>query len=852
VAIKVLPASVAGDADRLARFQREAEVLAALNHPNVAAIYGLEKTPDFTALVMELVEGDDLSQRLARGAIPIDEALPIAKQIADALEAAHEQGIIHRDLKPANIKVRSDGTVKVLDFGLAKAMDPAGASSTDAMHSPTLSMHATMQGVILGTAAYMSPEQARGKAVDRRADIWAFGVVLYEMLTGRTAFAGDTVTDIIAAVVTRAPDWTALPGSTTPSFRRLLAACLEKDPKRRLRDIGDARLEIERIQTGAADATGPAPSAPVVKASSAITRIVAAVVVATVAATWWLGQRAHPAQAAWSEFTQLTDASGVETGPSISPDGTTFAYASNARGSWDVYVQRVGGRNPVLVAGDPNRDELWPAFSPDGKQIAFSDGRGNGGIFVVGATGESVHRLTDFGSNPAWSPDGQQIVFSTEQVRDPYDRATISALWTVDVNGGAPKKIDAGDAIQPAWSPSGKRIAFWQAPGGLRDLVTIPAAGGAHVMLTSDAAVDWAPTWSPDGAFIYFASDRGGSMGIWRIGVDENTGNATGAPETVVSGVDLAMDLPHLSADGRSLVFRSKIESVNPAAIAFDPVTERAGEVRLLQHRTGKLMPISASHDGKWLALNSMFESRQNVFIMRPDGTELTRLTDYVARDWLPGFTPDSQAVTFQSNKGGGAYAGWSIRLDGSNRTLLTDTPDGDTNTPSFSPDGRRIMTTTGNNTEILVGPSSGPLSRKTGTVIKSPALGGGTLYLFGWSPDSRWWNGAIGLPSGQVRGNGIYEVATGVVRQLNDDAGSYIAGWMPESKRLVYLTTSGKLMIQDIDTLKRHEIDVAHMPPPDRYLEIAIAPDGRTIYYGAQQVEANIWKVEQPKTANK
>ena len=230
-------------------------MLASLNHPNIAAIYGLEESGGMTALVMELVEGDDLSQRIARGALPLDEALPIAKQIAEALEAAHDQGIIHRDLKPANIKVRGDGAVKVLDFGLAKAMDPAGASAVNAANSPTLTGHATALGMILGTAAYMAPEQAKGKAVDKRADIWAFGVVLYEMLAGRSAFAGETVTDIIAAVVTRDADWTALPAATPASIRRLLARCLEKDPKRRLRDIGDVRFEIdETIARGFSDA----------------------------------------------------------------------------------------------------------------------------------------------------------------------------------------------------------------------------------------------------------------------------------------------------------------------------------------------------------------------------------------------------------------------------------------------------------------------------------------------------------------------------------------------------------------------------------------------------------------------
>jgi eukaryotic-like serine/threonine-protein kinase len=255
VAIKVLPPSLATDADRLARFQREAEVLASLNHPNIAAIYGLEESGGMTALVMELVEGDDLSQRIARGALLLDEALPIAKQIAEALETAHERGIIHRDLKPANIKVREDGAVKVLDFGLAKAMDPAGASDVNVANSPTLAAHATALGMIIGTAAYMAPEQAKGKAIDKRADIWAFGVVLYEMLAGRSAFAGETVTDIIAAVVTREPEWTALPAGTPPSIRRVLARCLEKDPKRRLRDIGDVRLEIdETIARGSSDA----------------------------------------------------------------------------------------------------------------------------------------------------------------------------------------------------------------------------------------------------------------------------------------------------------------------------------------------------------------------------------------------------------------------------------------------------------------------------------------------------------------------------------------------------------------------------------------------------------------------
>jgi eukaryotic-like serine/threonine-protein kinase len=252
VAIKLLPDAFAADVERLARFEREAKTLASLNHPHIAAIYGFEKSGGAYALVMELVEGDDLSQRIARGAIPLDETLPIAKQIAEALEAAHELGIIHRDLKPANIKVRADGTVKVLDFGLAKAMEsPAGSSSSLSM-SPTITTPAmTQAGMILGTAAYMAPEQARGKLVDRRADIFAFGAVVFEMLTGRRAFGADDVSLTLAFVMTKDPDWTAIPESAPPPLRGLLRRCLAKDPRRRLQAIGEARLQIEDLITGA-------------------------------------------------------------------------------------------------------------------------------------------------------------------------------------------------------------------------------------------------------------------------------------------------------------------------------------------------------------------------------------------------------------------------------------------------------------------------------------------------------------------------------------------------------------------------------------------------------------------------
>ncbi|MEO6409837.1 MAG: protein kinase, partial [Burkholderiaceae bacterium] len=382
VAIKILPDAFAADPDRMARFVREAQTLAALNHPHIAAIYAVERSAGVHALVMELVEGEDLSQRIERGAISLDDALPMAKQIAEALEAAHEQNIIHRDLKPANIKLRPDGTVKVLDFGLAKAADTSAARTS---HSPTFTSPAalTIGGMIIGTAAYMAPEQARGKSVDKRADIWAFGLVLYEMLTGRAAFAGDTVTDILAAVVTREPDWAALPDAAPASLKRLLAHCVEKDPKRRLRDIGDARYEIEEtIARRGGDAhagqssAGP-PVAAATRGAPTLAWTAAAVALASIgiAAAMFSGRwpRPRPVDTRLLRLS-IVHTEGTEVGaPSISPDGTRVAYrARRADGMPMLWVRDLAGGGSQALPG--TEDASMPFWSPDSRDLGFFAG----------------------------------------------------------------------------------------------------------------------------------------------------------------------------------------------------------------------------------------------------------------------------------------------------------------------------------------------------------------------------------------------------------------------------------------------------------------------------------------------
>ena len=464
VALKVLPESVAADAERLARFQREAEVLASLNHPNIAIIHGLEKSEGVTRIVMELVEGPTLADRIAQGAIPLDEALPIARQIAEALEAAHEQGIIHRDLKPANIKVRPDGTVKVLDFGLAKAMEPSAAASSRLSMSPTITTPAmTQAGIILGTAAYMAPEQARGKPVDKRADIWAFGVVLYEMLTGRRAFEGEDVSSILAAVIQSEPRWDGVPASV----RRLLESCFEKDPKKRLRDIGDVWKLLDdqsavptRTQTGILG-----------WAAAGLLALLAAV------ALWapWRDTPSPDRQPVLRLEANLGDdvslvPLAVPTFSSvvISPDGTRLVYVGTVSGGPPkLLTRRLDQPNATELAGTEGARD--PFFSRDGHRVVFWTGRG---VYKVPVDGGGPVLLGEFGSMTGgdWGDEGNLVIGT--------GAPSPNGVLRLSPSGGAGTpllELANGELFHthPQILPGGKAMLL-QVVGGLRARTTTP------------------------------------------------------------------------------------------------------------------------------------------------------------------------------------------------------------------------------------------------------------------------------------------------------------------------------------------------------------------------------------------
>ena len=494
VAIKVLPTAFADDPERLARFTREAQTLASLNHPNIAAIYGIEEVPAVSgstgpgsrALVMELVEGEDLSAHIARGPIPIAEALPIARQIAEALEAAHEQGIVHRDLKPANIKIRADGTVKVLDFGLAKAMDQGAASSLNpnVSHSPTLTHQGTMAGMIIGTAAYMSPEQAKGKAVDKRTDIWGFGVVLYEMLTGQRAFKGEDVSETLASVLKDKLSMDALPVTTPPRLKQLIERCLDRDLKARLRDIGEARLKIARIEAGGPDTAVSVPTASATGFAARVRFLSALVAVLTIALIsgllTWAPWRRTPAPTPRKLLVSIgADASLTGGGANVvlSPDGTTLAFtAQRASQTW-LFVRKLDQLQAVALDG--TEDASSPFFSPDGQWIAFFAGDKLKKVSVAGGAAINLCDAPN-GRGGTWTDD-DTIVFTPASVSN-------TRLMRVPAAGGTSSVFGAlGEgAVTQRWPqalPGGKGVLYTEhsATGGWdrANLVIAPLAGGA-------------------------------------------------------------------------------------------------------------------------------------------------------------------------------------------------------------------------------------------------------------------------------------------------------------------------------------------------------------------------------------
>ncbi len=679
VAIKVLPASYSEDPDRLRRFEHEAKAAGVLNHPNITGVYDFGEADGAPYVVQELLEGETLRVALAAGGLSPRRAVDYAIGIAHGLAAAHEKGIVHRDLKPENLFVTNAGQIKILDFGLAKLTESAGSGSQTNL--PTAAP-ATEPGMVLGTLGYMSPEQVRGRAADHRSDIFSFGAILYEMLSGKRAFHADSAADTMSAILKEdPPELSVTNRNISPALERIIRHCLEKTPERRLHSAHDLAFELESLT----QTSGTAAAVPAERASRLLRpALAAAALAALVAAGFWLGRRGATARASVANgeartFRKVTGLPGYETFPALSPDGQTLAFVKKSAGHEHVYIQRAGGQNPTDLTPDCKEDSTAPAFSPDGNLIAYSSQCEGGGIFLVGATGESARRLAPLGSGAAWAPDGREIVFDTESHWTPYSRSGVSELWVAEVASGKTRKIHAGDAVQPSVSPRRLRIAYWALPtdGSQRDIWTIPygglKTGEKPVPVTQDAAVDWNPVWSADGRFLYFLSDRDGTMNLWRVPIDEATGKPLGPPEPRTLPTREAGGFG-ISRDGRRLAYVAAEPAFSLDVLSIDPVSGEAKgpPVELLQSSEPIGFP-NLSPDGTLLTFDSQGSVREDLFLVRADGTKLRRLTDDDARDRAPVFMPDGTRIVFQSNRGG-RWELWTIRPDGSELTQLTRT----------------------------------------------------------------------------------------------------------------------------------------------------------------------------------
>ena len=655
VALKVLPDVFASDPDRLARFTREAQTLASLNHPNIAHIHGLEESTGVRALVMELVEGEDLSQRIARGAIPLDEALPIAKQIAEALEAAHELGIIHRDLKPANVKIRQDGVVKVLDFGLAKAMEPAAAPN-DISQSPTITSPAmTQMGMILGTAAYMSPEQAAGKPVDKRTDIWSFGVVLWEMLTGRRLFDGETVSHVLAAVLTKAPDWTMLPAQTPTPIRTLLRRCLEKDRKRRLADASDARLEIEEAPSGSAtvDTSAAAPSSASMSRGRLIALAGGAAVLLSVitgAAVWTFTPREVVARAT-SRFALRFPPGVALIGNAtqkfaIARDGRHVVFNGASRsGVTQLYVRPVDQLDAVPIRGIDAvlGGVLGSLFlSPDGEWVGYNDTGSSTlkKIRISGGSPVTVCKVSAGGggfNGATWGQSGL-IVFAT---------TAVPGLMKVPDTGGVPEPLTVTAAadrhVQPRFLPGGHALLFVILRSGAPARIAVLSLATGQITELLDGTF---PLYASSGHLLFL---REGVM--WAVAFDPDRPAVIGTAAPVLEG---------LATTGGPAP-RAQLDVSEDGTLVYSAYEAAAERTLVWVDRQGREEPIPnvpprayaftrLSPDGRRIALD-VRDQDNDILTWDLDRSVLTRITLDRALDRNPVWTLDGTRIAFWSSR---------------------------------------------------------------------------------------------------------------------------------------------------------------------------------------------------------
>ncbi len=838
VVLKTLRPGQCSDPEHKRRFVHEARTASSLNHPNIVAVYEIGADAGVDFIAMEFVDGGSLDRQIPSNGLALRQVLCYGCQVADALARAHAAGIVHRDLKPANLLVTRDGTVKVADFGLAKATcepgsDPHAATATFVHETPL-----TEEGAILGTIAYMSPEQAEGKPLDARSDIFSFGAVLYEMMTGRRAFTGETRVSTLAAILTRDPQPVSEVVHDVPvELERLINRCLRKDPERRYQHMGDVRVVLSELLE-------ESDSGRVLMASSVVPEVrkriswrrrtawaaawAASLLLA--AAGGFVLVRRLPRPVDWARdavFSQVTSDPASEIFPSLAPDGNSIVYASPKAGEWDIYFRRVGGRNAINLTANSGADNTQPAFSPDGQSIAFQSTRSGGGIFIMGATGESVRRVTNYGFNPAWSPDGKQIVCAAYGLALPEYRGNVRChLWTVEVSSGKSRLLDVRDGTLPSWSPNGRRIAY--ATNGIWTVEARPGLPAGRVRATFGPFLDWNPVWSPDGKWLYFSSDRSGTMSLWRVRIDQDSGEPHGSPEPVATPSTYTGHLT-FSRDGRRMAYAQMRPSGTLERAEVDPV---AGRLHGPAKPISPFLPFGRnpqeSPDGQRLIFAS-YGNREAIMVAGVQGERPQELTDGTGKDRAPRWSPDGKSVVFYSKRSG-HWEVWWISADGSGLRQLTHCGT-QAWFPTWAPDGRRISYYIGSDGSYFLDVSA---TGEPGAPVRIKGLEP-NLVAWDWSPDGRFLAVMRLAEDRFFSGVGVLTLASDEFKLLSASGGSPI--WLKDSRRLLFWD-SGHVKLVDTETGQIR--DAGATPAPDE--RMSLSPDNRRLYVVASGFASDVW----------
>ena len=825
VALKVLRPELAQSLGT-ERFLREIRIAAQLNHPNILTLIDSGDAEGVPYYVMPYVEGASLRDRLTREEqLPLDDALQITREVADALSHAHSLGVIHRDIKPENILFEA-GHAVVSDFGIARAFSEAGGEKL------------TESGLVVGTPAYMSPEQGSGTDhLDARTDIYSLGCVLYEMLAGCAPYLGPTPHAVLARkALDPVPSLRVVRETVPPAVEAAIMKALAKVPADRFPTVSQFVTALSG--EGAVSAGGRR-----VRALVPIVLVAALIAVgAYVLRPRADGRRGAPA-ALPATFEQLTADPGVEWFPSLSPDGRWIVYSGEGSGNRDIYLKGVGGQNAINLTADSPADDDQPAFSPDGERIAFRSGREGGGIFVMGRTGEAVRRVTRGGFKPSWSPDGTHLAFATENVDlNPQNSESKSQLWVADANSGATRQIPVVDAVLPSWSPHGGRIAFLmrlgQPAGG--HVWTIPAGGGEPIAVTSGAARDWNPAWSPDGTYLYFVSDRGGSMNLWRVRIDEASGRTLASPEQITTP---ATSLAHISVsgDGRRIAYSSVVVTTNVQRATFDPARGAVmGDPTWITSGSRRWANPEPSPDGQSVVFYSLVQPQGDLYLMRSDGTGLRQLTSDSATDRLPRWSPDGHWIACFSDRSGPLQI-WKIRPDGSELRQLTEASE-NTGYAVWSPDGSRMAAAAlvGNDVlTVYLFDLNRPWREQSPETLPVPEP---PLTPFGphsWSPDGKRLAGMI-----NAYDSGVVTYAFTSRKYDRLTTYGHWPVWLPDSRRLLFVSGGKAFYLVDRET---RQVRKVFSVTRDVIGPAQLTRDGRAMYFSRRVTEADIWLLTLP-----